>query len=78
MKAFLFILCLVLASTLSFPTSTIARELAEIDQSGKPTNPAVNCGRGLSYSGCLPKGPKPPPKCVGIYSRGGCSDDSTP
>ncbi|KAK8643862.1 hypothetical protein V6N13_013139 [Hibiscus sabdariffa] len=76
MKAFLFILCLVLASTLSFPTSTTARELAEIGQnSGDPTNPAVNCGRGLPYSKCMPI---PPPKCAGVYTRGGCSDDSTP
>ncbi|KAK8486562.1 hypothetical protein V6N13_121685 [Hibiscus sabdariffa] len=76
MKAFLFILCLVLASTLSFPTSTIARELAETVQNPRnPTNPAVNCGRGLPYSACMPKSP---PKCAGVYSRGGCSDDSTP
>ncbi|KAK8643865.1 hypothetical protein V6N13_013142 [Hibiscus sabdariffa] len=77
MKAFLFIVCLVLASTLSFPTSTIARELAEIGQnSGNPGNPVVNCGRAIPYSKCIPN-PKPAPtKCTG-YSRG-CSDDPTP
>ncbi|KAK8486564.1 hypothetical protein V6N11_051189 [Hibiscus sabdariffa] len=70
MKAFLFILCLVLASTLSFPTSTTARELAEID----PGNPVVNCGRDTPYSKCIPN-PKPAPtKC---YERG-CNRDLTP
>ncbi|KAK8643872.1 hypothetical protein V6N13_013149 [Hibiscus sabdariffa] len=73
MKAFLFILCLVLASTLSFPTSTIARELVEIGKD--PENPVVDCGRGVPYSECFPKPSLK--KCNGVYSRG-CSDDSTP
>ncbi|KAK8486561.1 hypothetical protein V6N11_051186 [Hibiscus sabdariffa] len=77
MKAFLFILCLVLASTLSFPTSTIARELAEIGQnSGNPGNPVVNCERDNPYSKCIPN-PKPVSiKCTGPSRN--CTGDPTP
>ncbi|KAE8713658.1 hypothetical protein F3Y22_tig00110206pilonHSYRG00282 [Hibiscus syriacus] len=74
MKALLFIVCLLLASTLSFPTSTTARELDEKDPYPEnPENPAVKCGRGQSYFKCILK---PPPKCT-IYERG-CNADPTP
>ncbi|KAK8499305.1 hypothetical protein V6N13_121680 [Hibiscus sabdariffa] len=71
MKGLFIILCILLASILAFPTSTMAQG----QNSGDPKNPVVNCGRGVPYSKCKPK---PPPKCADVYNPRGCSDDSTP
>ncbi|XVF70384.1 hypothetical protein PTKIN_Ptkin11bG0157500 [Pterospermum kingtungense] len=73
MKALFFILCILLASTLSMPNFTLARQLAEKKVTPVVLTPGtVPCGRGTPYRKCLPENPKPPPppKCHSIYKRG--------
>ncbi|XVF70386.1 hypothetical protein PTKIN_Ptkin11bG0157700 [Pterospermum kingtungense] len=70
MKALLFILCILFASTLSMPNFTLARQLAEKEVTPVVLTPGtVPCGRG-TYTKCIPKQPTPrtPPKCT-RYSK---------
>ncbi|TYG71487.1 hypothetical protein ES288_D05G400900v1 [Gossypium darwinii] len=60
MKAIFLILCILLASILAFPTSTMARELAEKEAIPSPTQCALDPTRSCT--------PKTPPNCP-IYSR---------
>ncbi|TYI42206.1 hypothetical protein ES332_A01G081700v1 [Gossypium tomentosum] len=76
MKALLVMVCILLASTLFIPTSTMARQLVAKDINDRPVfntprrnKPAVPCGRGMPYKSCIP-GTQPPKKqpCIPTYN----------
>ncbi|TYH30201.1 hypothetical protein ES288_A01G075400v1 [Gossypium darwinii] len=72
MRALLVMVCILLASTLFIPTSTMARQLGEKDINDPPVFTTPNCGCGKPYKNCIPATtpPKIPP--CSVYNRHGC------
>ncbi|KAG4213625.1 hypothetical protein ERO13_A01G068150v2 [Gossypium hirsutum] len=54
MRALLVMVCILLASTLFIPTSTMARQLGEKDINDPPVFTTPNCGCGKPYKNCIP------------------------
>ncbi|XVE50373.1 hypothetical protein DITRI_Ditri01bG0157500 [Diplodiscus trichospermus] len=77
MKTLFLVVCFLLASTLSIPTPTLARELAGYPYYKpyyKPrtvyNKPGIPCDPRNGYRNCLPKRRAPPPaEDCGIYGR---------
>ncbi|TYI96457.1 hypothetical protein E1A91_D01G074400v1 [Gossypium mustelinum] len=71
MKALLVMVCILLASTLFIPTSTMARQLGEKDINiDPPVFTPPNCGHGKPYENCIPATNPPKRECPIIYRRG--------
>ncbi|KAK6230487.1 hypothetical protein QUC31_002005 [Theobroma cacao] len=70
MKAIFLIVCILFASSLFIPTSTMARQLIEKRIPNKRPAVPIQCGRNAPSKNCIPGNrPKKPIVCGDPYNR---------